>query len=452
VASVYNSHIKLAGNEAPGFATAGCIANEGSLYMSSVEVSQCRGWGAGAILNTGWLYLDSTSVVDTSHSARNGAIANQGASAQLFVYNSTIANNHSIAHATALTNFAGATAEFYSSTVVDNVSDDPFGGSLPAINNVSGTIKIQSTIIGRNTTQCAGAIQSLGYNYLGNSGATCAPTVTQSTDKTGGAVSMGLSSLRRVGGVTRVMVPTAGGGGNPILNHIPQAQCAFTDQRGLRRSDFGSNCDIGAVDRGHATVVVGDAAALPAHDIIMKQWLSDAGFDTVFVDDNSAAPSLAVSGRSVAIISTSVDDATVGTKYKSAAIGTVVNKVSALDNMAMVNANDYGVFNSPAQSVGVPFNGENFHHKIGNYPNLLNNGGGGWGNPATSSAVWMVYYMFNTKPCVFRINKGIAAASGFLMPAGRISFPGWNTLFSGSGTADGKEVFYQTVLWASVNR
>jgi hypothetical protein len=441
LAYAIDSHITASGNESD--ATNGCVQNEGSLMLTDVEISGCRGWGAGAIANLGWMYMESSSVLDTVYSSRNGAIANQGAGASLYMYNSTIAHNQTANHSTALSNLSGATTELTAVTIVDNFRGSGTG-SLPAVNNVSGTVKLKDVLLARNSgTQCAGAITSLGYNYLGQTGNVCTPSVAQPTDQSGGTI--GLSPLRRVGRVTRVMVPT--GWPNPILAGIPESECPYSDQRGLRRYEAGANCEYGAVNRGHATIVVGNATTLPTEDTTLGQWLSDAGFDTYYEDDNNPAPFLGNPGLSIAVISTTVNDGTLGTKYKTAPIGIVVNKISALDNMSMVAANAYGTF-STAKTVAVPLDGSYFHHKIGNFPNLINNGGGGWGSPE-NTATWLVYYMDNTKPCVFRYGKGVTASGGFVVPGGRIAFPGWNTFFTGSGTADGKEIFYEAVMWAS---
>jgi hypothetical protein len=445
-ASLYDSHIVESGQ---GLNGNGCVYNQGALVMQNVEISKCVGWQSGAILNTGFLYVDGTSVLE-SDASRNGAISNEGSTAQLFMYNSTIAKNVAPQHASALSNVLGATAELMGVTIMDNTVRVGYPSEIPAIRNPSGTLKLKSSIISRNRrgpvlhSPCSGTITSQGYNYRGEIGEECTVSPTLSSDKTGSSPDM--FALKRVGGITRVMVPKSTFG-NPVLKMVSPDGCLSSDQRGLRRVNSGSNCEAGAANRGLAIVVIDNPASPKTEDVNMSTWLADAGLDTFYLNDNDPAPFIGNPGETLAIISTTVDDATIGTKYKSTGVGVVVNKISALDNMGMVAANAYGTFNS-ARNVAVPFTGENFHHKIGNFPSLLNNGGGGWGTPE-STATWMVYYMFNTKPCVFRYGKGVTASGGFVMPAGRISFPGWPSLFNGSGTADGKETFYEAVMWAS---
>jgi hypothetical protein len=446
VASLYDSHIVDSGNSFNGN---GCVFNQGSMVISNVEISRCSSWASGAILNKGFLYVDQTSVLE-SDASRNGAIANEGAAASLFMYSSTIAMNVAPQHASALSNNLGATAELVGVTIYGNKVRIGYSTELPAVRNTGGTLKIKASIVSQNRrstvvhSPCSGTITSQGYNYLGESTEVCTVSPALTSDKTGGFPE--LNALKRVGGVTRVMVPKSISG-NPILRHVPQEECLYSDQRGLRRVSSGSSCEIGAVNRGLVNIVIDNPAAPKAEDQKMVEWLGEAGFNTWYLNDSDPAPLLGNPGETLAIISTTVDDATIGTKYKNTGIGVVVNKISALDNMGMVAANAYGTFTT-AKNVAAAFNGEYFHHKIGNFPNLLNNGGGGWGTPE-STATWMLYYPFNTKPCVFRYGKGVTGSGGFVFPAGRISFPGWPSLFTGSGTADAKETFYEVVMWAS---
>jgi hypothetical protein len=442
----YDSHIVESGNSFNGN---GCVYNQGAMTIQNVEISKCASWTTGAILNTGTLYMEATSVLE-SDASRNGAINNEGSTAKLFMYNSTIAKNIAPQHASALTNGSGSTAELMGVTIMDNTARIGVASEIPAIRNLGGTLKLKSSIVSRNRrapaahTPCSGTITSQGYNYLGETTEICAVTPAQSSDKTGSFPE--LFALKRVGGITRVMVPKSTFG-NPILKMVSPDGCLSSDQRGLRRVNAGSNCEAGAANRGLAIIVIDNPSAPKTEDTKMVEWLADAGFDTFYLDDSNPAPFLGNPGETLAIISTTVDDATIGTKYKSTGIGVVVNKISALDNMGMVAANAYGTFSS-TRFVAVQVNGERFQHKIGNFATLLNNGGGGWGTPA-GTATWLVYYTENAKPCVFRYGKGVTGSGGFVFPAGRIAFPGWPSLFTGSGTADAKETFYEAVMWAS---
>jgi hypothetical protein len=452
-ASAANAIISNSGHESSS--TAGCILNQGTLTLDRVEVSGCRGWTAGSIANLGTMFILRSSVLATVHAARNGAIVNQGASARLTITNSTIAKNVSANHAVALYNLAGARADLSSVTVLYNSSET--SSSLPVLkNDIGGVLTIKNTLIDNpGSPNCSGPITSRGYNHLGfSNGAStaCAPVVRQATDISDVSYQVDKDAQNlplRAGGVARVYVPSAVFG-NGISAVIPQANCELEDQRGMSRRD-GSNCEIGAANRGHATLVVGNAATPASEDIGMANQLAALGFDIFFQDDDWDAPFFGNIGLTVAVISTSVSDTTVGSKYRSVPIGVVVNKISALDNMRMVASNALGTFTT-ARSLFLTEASDSFHLRMGNWgATFINQGGGGWGTP-TSAAERLAIYNFNSQPAIFRYGKQTMGDSNFMMPAGRISFPGWPSFFTGSGTVDGQRMFTEAVLWASRNR
>lgn len=433
----------------------GALWNDGGgLTLSSVEFSGCRGWQSGAIFNTGSVFIERSTFVG-NNGARVGALHNYGASAWASVTDSTFGKNVAGNQATAIANVLGGTMELRGVTVLNNANDLGSSSAVSALRNDSpGTFKIQNTFISSNTNtagtgspNCTGPIMSLGYNYLGLT-KPC-PVVAQPTDVSGGTEGMTSNGgfPVRQGGVTRVYVPQTG---SIAVAKIPESECTQTDQRGLGRKD-GSHCEIGAVNRAHATLIVGNATTLASADTQMAAWLQGLGFDVYYHDDSWAAADLSNIGLTIAIVSTTVDDATVGTKYRDAPTGVVVNKISALDNMAMVATNALGTFPN-AEAVTVPVASDYFHLAIGNAgANSINNGGGGWGTPAGTASTYVTYNV-NGKPAVFRMNRGVAAAGGYVLPGGRISFPGWNTFFTGSGTTAGKNMFFEAVFWASRNR
>ena len=280
----------------------------------------------------------------------------------------------------------------------------------------------------------------------------CQPVVTQLTDVFGGTEGMASSGNFpvRQGGITRIYVPQPG---STAIAKIPESECSSTNQRGLGRKDGSNSGGIEAVNRAHATLdIVGNASAPAAEDVQMASWLQGLGFDIYYHDDSSPAANFFNVGLTIGIISTSVSDITVGTKYRDAPVGMVINKISALDNMEMVAASAYGTFTT-AQPVTVATASDYFHLKIGSAgANNINNGGGGWGTPAGSSSTTYVTYNFNSKPAIFRFTPGSAADGGYVLPGGRIAFPGWPSFFTGSGYPAGKNMFFEAVFWASRNR
>jgi hypothetical protein len=451
-ARLFFSWILDSGTSAPSTPNSGAVRNDGALTVSGVEFSGCRGWLSGGLFNTGSVYIEDSSFVG-GDASRTGALVSQGSAAWAYVVNTTFGKNLGNNQPSAISNFGGGTMELNGVTVFNNRSAV---SSAALYNESPGTFKIKTTFISSNTNNgtgnpnCSGPITSLGYNYLGVSNR-CQPVVTQLTDVWGGTEGMAATGTGfpvRQGGLTRVYVPQPGG---MAVAQVPESECLASDQRGLGRKD-GSNCEIGAVNRAHATLVVGNASAPAAEDVQMASWLQALGFDIYFHDDSSPAAQFFNIGLTIGIISTTVSDTTVGTKYKDAPTGFVVNKISALDNMEMVATNAYGTFTT-GQAVTVPVATDYFHLLIGNAgATSINNGGGGWGTPAGTASTTYVTYNFNSKPAIFRFNPGAAADGGYVLPGGRIAFPGWPSFFTGSGTTVGKNMFFEAVFWASRNR
>jgi CSLREA domain-containing protein len=458
------SHVTASGSEAAS--TAGCIFNQGTLFLKGVEVFGCRGWGAGSIGNWGQLFVTESAILGTAHGARGGAIGNDGSNARLYMSHTTIAKNFTSNYASALKNLNGAYADLSHVTIVHNQRDPNATGTdtVSALRNDStSTLRIKNSLISNNLNSsegatlnpnCFGNITSLGYNYLGESltkSPRCVPTTTQPTDTWGGVLeldkdSQNMPKLR--GGVTRVYVPTALPG-NAVVARIPDFECLAVDQRGVGRRDY-SNCEMGAANRAHATLIVGNAGVPDSADTAMGSWLQSLGFDIYYHDDDWAESVLSNPGLTVAILSSSVSDSTLGTKYRSAGIGVVVNKPSALDNLEMVASNGYGIFTG-SQPITMVETTESFHLKIGNSAaTSISGGGGGFGMPL--SATWFAYYNSNSWPAIFAQPKGSSVDGGFVLPAGRIAFPGVPSFFTGSATTEGKKMFEEAVFWATRNR
>lgn len=458
--SVTYSSIEHSGD---AMGSAGVIWNSGALTMSGVDIYQCYGWLSGGLYNEGSAYVENSSFVGND-GGRAGAIQNAWAGSVANIYNTTFGRNHG-ATGTAILNKEGASMLLHSCTLRQNRTTFVTG----ALRNSSGTVKIKNTFIGSNMNgnggldtkaNCDGTITSLGYNYLGSLEDPCVVASPQPTDTSAGTEGMIEDTTTgpnaaypfRRGGLTRVYVPRSN---STAVTYIPQSECLATDQRGLTRQD-GSYCEIGAANRGLAQLVVGNAASPATEDVGMAAMLGDLGLDVYYHDDDWQAfdPN---PGITVGIISTSVSDAVIGTKYRATPMGFVINKVSALDNMAMVATNGYGVFQN-VEPIAIQPTSDSFALKVGSTAATKINfsGGGGWGTPAGSATTY-VSYTFNGRPAVFRFTPGAAAAGGFTMPGGRISFPGWPTFFTGNGTTSGatpvgKNLFYEAVFWASRNR
>ncbi len=119
-----------------------------------------------------------------------------------------------------------------------------FGGGIYNDGAGNNTLDIgNSILVGNGNGNCAGAIDSNGYNLSSDSH--CGGAFTGPGD--GNGVTLALAAPGNHGGPTRTRLPLAG---NPAINRIPPASCGFPwDQRGAPRP-FGGNCDSGAVEVG----------------------------------------------------------------------------------------------------------------------------------------------------------------------------------------------------------
>ncbi len=159
--------------------------------------------------------------------------------------------------------FAGP-ARLNNVTAAANVSDADANGSGDAAIVAQATVQLSNSLLATNvdfslliggsvTPDCggtAGALQSLGHNLIGNTGASCA-LAPQSGDRVGTAaqpINPRLLALGAYGGSTETQLPEAV---SPAVGHgappDAAAPCEPTDQRGVLRP-LGARCDIGAVE------------------------------------------------------------------------------------------------------------------------------------------------------------------------------------------------------------
>ena len=186
--------------------------------------------GGGGIYNQGTLVLSQDLIV--SNNASNlgtGSGIQNDPSGILTVTNTTLAYNSAGLGGSAIYNMGG-TVTVTNSTISIN------GGT--ALNNASGSFSLVNSIVAGNTTNCAGAITSLGHNL--DSANTCAFTGTGDLPNTDPK----LGPLAANGGPTDTFALLYG---SPAINSGDNASCPPTDQRGFHRPQF-STCDLGAYE------------------------------------------------------------------------------------------------------------------------------------------------------------------------------------------------------------
>jgi hypothetical protein len=332
----------------------------GTLIISDSEISEGNGSSGGGLVNHGTASIEYSTFFKNS-GERSGAIGNDGT---LYMHGSTIGRNESQLYAAAISN--SGTAYITSSTIAYNRTDlDPqvscssSSQLCSAIQNWSpGYMEISGSVIAHNTARsnqtrpnCIGTPSSMGGNLLGETGSTACSVATLP-----GALpnipwqDPGLHNSAGeplwYGGVGRTYMPTLT---SPLLDQLPASSnpCQSPDQRGVRR--WARPCDIGAVERAPALLVVGNLT-LSSGDSVLKFLLENMGY-TVTVELSTSTSSASANGKALVVISESVTSGDVNTKFRDVFTGVMVLESALFDDMRMTgttNNTHYGVTNDNA--------------------------------------------------------------------------------------------------------
>lgn len=236
-----------------------------SSLLSNRAISTTVGGGGlyslGSSVSPASVTIDRSTVASNTTTARGGGIFNDVAST-LVMRNSTVSSNGAADGGGVFDSGVVTGFDLGYVTIANNTASAGVGGVLVQVGNTANVI---GTIIAGNTgttaSDCAGALNSLGYNLIGSS-AGCTITGDTGTNVTNVAAALGL--LADNGGPTLTHLPLPG---SPALDVIPfgSAVCNLTgvDQRGVLRPR-GLQCDIGAVEAessGAALIVTKTASA-----------------------------------------------------------------------------------------------------------------------------------------------------------------------------------------------
>lgn len=273
----------------------GGIHNRGRLHLFATTVRDNNAETGGGIYNEGgFVEVQDSDIRDNRTSFTiGGGIYSQGAGALVTVRASSVIGNHASQHGGGLGVIEGrlemrdstvaqneaatyggglfinpaATATLRNLTITGNIADSDRsgfgnGGGIKHASG-SGSLYLANSIVagnlGPSPRDCAGTIDSQGYNLLG-SATGCAGTVA--SDLTGTDVSpidAKLLFLSTVGNSRSHSLQNASpaiDAGNPEAeNDARMARCTHVDQRGNERPRPGpgvegrGHCDIGAVER-----------------------------------------------------------------------------------------------------------------------------------------------------------------------------------------------------------
>jgi CSLREA domain-containing protein len=226
---------------------------------------------AGATAQTGVTNTDTAVIIDSSIlDHRYGGLVNEEGAMTLV--NVTVSGNSSPLPGGGIANYADL--DVRNSTITANrvIGDDPSnvgGGGIATGSELHDIVaRLSNTIVAGNSStlggapDCAGTIDSLGHNLVGD-GAGCG-LVMADGDRVG--LDPKLGPLADNGGPTRTHALLDGSpaldAGNPNAPDSGDGACAATDQRGAGRPQ-GAACDIGAFEAavhcGNGVVDAGEA-------------------------------------------------------------------------------------------------------------------------------------------------------------------------------------------------
>jgi len=222
-----------------GSGNGGAIANNGTLTLDQVGLSQNHGASGGAIYNNGTLVV-TRSTFDGNGAQSGGALFNApGAAATLD--NSTFTTN-SATQGGGIYNSAG-TVSLTSTTLYLNTASGP---SQSIYNTpVTAQVSLLNTIVAGNLggqPQCSGPLMSQGHNLSSDN--TCGLTLMLADLI---AKSPQLMAFANYGGFTSTLHPLPG---SPVVDAGDGSACPATDQRGKGRPSACA-CDIGSLELQH---------------------------------------------------------------------------------------------------------------------------------------------------------------------------------------------------------
>lgn len=150
---------------------AGCLVNGGTMYLTNSSVVRNSATYGGGMINRGTMFIESTSFSENrseSSSGGGGAIENQ-AQGNLYINNSTFANNQSTEIGGAINNYRGK-LRVTNTTFTGNVAYGSYGGG--AVGNNSGDVKVASSLFAYNYKRSSGSATDPSAYVLDDVGVT----------------------------------------------------------------------------------------------------------------------------------------------------------------------------------------------------------------------------------------------------------------------------------------
>ncbi|HTC94727.1 MAG TPA: hypothetical protein VK699_14900 [Terriglobales bacterium] len=463
----------------------GCIENRSNLYVESSELQGCKAQQGGGIADTAnftFLYVYNTTIDKCRAIDFGGAIYHVGGDAEII--NSTLANNDSNTGGGIYTSANASSSYLYGVTIAYNETFQPGTGAL-TYDNLGGfgtpNLTITGSIVAKNingagqSDNCRainGSIISQGYNILGDQNEAHCPGGVSTDHYADPNFMTNAGMMYTFFNGKRVPLPSAAGGvgpvyipnhGSPATSLVPTTNSfcfpGNLDERSVNRiKDGNSNCDIGAASRSSALFVVANPGGLSHGDTVVKNTLSNLGFDVTTVDGNTVTSGSA-SRKAIVVVSNSVAKTNlmnVPATFRDVTAGVMVMNPSLYFPMQMTGMTGMFDFGSTGGQTTVimadqgTFSGPFFGFLIGDRgaPPVTTSGQTyGWGVPAAGSSFEDDADMSNnlTHSAIFSFSMGSQMYGTFVAPGTRVGF------FASEGAANaltpqGQRLLQQAIL------
>jgi CSLREA domain-containing protein len=432
-------------NNKGGVSFPGAIAVASGAFASvtSSVVDNNAGFSGGAIRSNGLLSIASSTFI--RNQGEHGGTVSTGSGGETTIFNSTFARNNGHIEGAAIfsdggtTTLQGVTIAYNDSGTHPNNCNAPNAHCGAIYNRSPGVVNISGSVVANNTAagqaynmDCSGldpdtsvtapyapaGINSQGFNLLGNfSGNGCPKTATDLNPQNPQLISSGAThEPTEEGGGTLAYLPQAA---SPLLNVIPggNSLCAAADQRSVQRGKDGSGfCDVGAIERSTALLVLDNTGGQTMGDMAVQSMLEDLGFVVTIADDDAVTSAMA-SGKQMVAISASVTSGKVNTKFRDVTNGVVCMENALFDDMKMTGT-AAGQFGTSGNQFDLLFQGE--------LAQIMGFGGTNsitytpvdigqtfvWGKPGAAAVVQARLASDSTKAGIFTYAKGAALVGG----------------------------------------